>query len=147
MNSIVQTPSNPQVTNPFHKVAECLYRHVSSDIYYALVKRGGKQFRQSLKTTDRQLANVRLKAYRDKVGRLSQSKHVNQITFCEIADRWLATASPGLKPSSARRKKTSVAQLKKFFGSKIVRNLAIRDCEDWNIKRTDTAAASTFNNE
>ena len=45
----------------FHKVAENLYRLESSGGYYALVKRGGKQFRRSLKTKDRKLADRRLK--------------------------------------------------------------------------------------
>ena len=41
----------------FHKVAENLYRLESSGGYYALVKKGGKQFRRSLKTKDRKLAD------------------------------------------------------------------------------------------
>ena len=46
--------NKPEAT--FQKVAECLYRHQSSDIYYALVKRSGKQYRRSLQTKDRKLA-------------------------------------------------------------------------------------------
>jgi hypothetical protein len=34
----------------FHRVAENLYRLESSGGYYALIKRGDKQFRRSLKT-------------------------------------------------------------------------------------------------
>jgi len=34
----------------FHKVAENLYRLESSGGYYALIKKGDKQFRRSLKT-------------------------------------------------------------------------------------------------
>jgi hypothetical protein len=45
----------------FHKVAENLYRLESSGGYYALVKMGGKQFRRSLRTKDRKLADRRLK--------------------------------------------------------------------------------------
>ena len=41
----------------FCKVAENLYRRTATDIYYALLKRGGKQFRRSLKTPDRPWAN------------------------------------------------------------------------------------------
>ena len=44
----------------FHKVAENLYRLESSGGYYALIKRAGKQFRRSLKTKDRKLAERRL---------------------------------------------------------------------------------------
>jgi hypothetical protein len=43
-----------------------LYRLESSDGYYALLKRGGKQFRRSLKTKDRKLADRRLNELRDK---------------------------------------------------------------------------------
>jgi len=35
----------------FHKVAENLYRLESSGGYYALIKKSGKQFRRSLKTS------------------------------------------------------------------------------------------------
>ena len=52
----------------FHKVAENLYRFESSDGYYALLKRGGKQFRRSLKTKDRKLADRRLNDLRTKIG-------------------------------------------------------------------------------
>jgi len=34
----------------FVKVVGCLYRYQSTGSYYALVKRGGKQFRKSLNT-------------------------------------------------------------------------------------------------
>ena len=40
----------------FHKIAENLYRLESSGEYYALVKKGGKQFRRSLRIRDRKLA-------------------------------------------------------------------------------------------
>jgi hypothetical protein len=55
----------------FIKVAECLYRHKSSEIYYGLVKRSGKQFRRSLKTNDRKLAERKLANFRVKVSRLT----------------------------------------------------------------------------
>jgi hypothetical protein len=41
----------------FHRVAENLYRLETSGWYYALLKRGDKQFRPSLQTTDRKLAD------------------------------------------------------------------------------------------
>ena len=62
-------PNTSQLT--FTKVAECLYRNESSGIYYALVKRHSKQFRRSLKTSDRQLANRRLAEFRNRVTRLA----------------------------------------------------------------------------
>src|SRR5438874_10516373 len=52
--------TEPAVQSVFHKVAENLYRLESSGGYYALIKRAGKQFRRSLKTKDRKLAERRL---------------------------------------------------------------------------------------
>ena len=45
-------------TGAFLKVGENLYRRKATRVYYALVKRGRKQFRRSLKTTDRKLAEI-----------------------------------------------------------------------------------------
>ena len=39
----------PQGARPFRKVGENLYRLKTSGTYYALLKRGGKQIRKSLK--------------------------------------------------------------------------------------------------
>ncbi|WP_157693844.1 hypothetical protein [Opitutus sp. GAS368] len=58
----------------FHRVAENLYRLENTGGYYALVKRGDKQFRRSLKTKDRKLAERRLDEYRAQVGNLTISE-------------------------------------------------------------------------
>jgi hypothetical protein len=47
------------------------------DGYYALLKRGGKQFRRSLKTKDRKLADRRLNDLRAKIGCLKISPTQN----------------------------------------------------------------------
>ena len=52
---------SPQKSPGYTLVAECLYRNDASGIYYALIKRGGKQIRRSLKTSDRKLAERKLK--------------------------------------------------------------------------------------
>jgi integrase len=131
----------------FRKVAECLYRHESSGTYYGLVKRGGKQFRRSLKTDDRQLASRRLADLRAKVGKLTNVTSARRITFAELADRWFGTVRGGLKPSSARRIETCIAQLKPFFANTSIRNISRATCDDWVTKRGDEISASTFNKE
>jgi hypothetical protein len=55
----------------FKNVGENLYRHAPSGNYYALLRRGGKQFRRSLKTDDRALANRRLSDLRKKIANLT----------------------------------------------------------------------------
>ena len=54
----------------FHRVAENLYRLETSGGYYALLKRGDKQFRRSLKTKDRKLADRCLIELRAQVGKV-----------------------------------------------------------------------------
>ena len=131
----------------FQKVAECLYRHTGSSIYYGLVKRGGKQIRKSFKTTDRKIAERHLATFREKVARLSRVEGIGKIKFEELAKRWLETISYALKPSSLRRRETSIGQLNKHFGSVPVRNITTSTCDEWIAKRAETRSASTFNNE
>ena len=57
----------------FHKVGQNLYRLESSSGYYGPFKRGGKQIRWSLKTTDAALARRRLTVVREKIARLNQT--------------------------------------------------------------------------
>jgi hypothetical protein len=54
------------------------------DNYYALLKRGGKQFRRSLKTADRALASRRLADLRRLVANLTVSDEKNS-TFDDVA--------------------------------------------------------------
>ena len=70
----------------FHRVAENLYRLATSGGYYALVKRGDKQFRRSLKTKDRKLAERRLADFRTQVGSLRINED-GRLSFEEVAQR------------------------------------------------------------
>ena len=143
------TPSSQKPSEPepeFVRVAECLYRNRSSGTYYGLVKRSGKQYRQSLKTKDRKMAERKLRRFREKASRLTSTGPRSRILFAELAKQWLERSKPGLKPSSHRRREVSVTQLNKHFGKLVVRNLTARDCDEWVVKRADRSA-STFNNE
>lgn len=51
----------------FHLVAPNLYRLGEKGKYYALLKRGNKQFRRSLRTKSRKLADRRLSELRAQV--------------------------------------------------------------------------------
>lgn len=141
-----KTESEP-MSGAFQKVAECLYRHMSSGKYYGLVKRSGKQYRRSLKTTDRKLAERFIGEFRQKIDRLDHTKARSNITFAECAKLWLATVVPQLKASSALRRETSVGQILPYLGSITVRNLTANTCESWAGKRGPGVAASTYNNE
>lgn len=145
MKSSLSAPPQIQASARFRKVAECLYRHESSGTYYALVKRSGKQFRRSLKTTDRKLAGRRLSELREKVGRVKEIKGVARATFAELADRWYAMTRATLKESSATRRLDHIKHLKSHFGQTPVRSITARACEDWVIIGSGGVAASTYN--
>ncbi|WP_269537366.1 tyrosine-type recombinase/integrase [Cerasicoccus fimbriatus] len=129
------------------KVAECLYRHETSGSYYALVKNNGKQIRRSLKTKDLKLAKRRLGQFRKDVSRLDLTDGKSKISFAELAEKWRATITAHLKPSSTRRRETSINQLNRYFGKDTIRSITRNDCDAWVQKRSPKIAASTFNNE
>lgn len=140
-------PEAPESEPLFAKVAECLYRNRSSGTYFALVKQKGKQIRKSLKTTDRKLAERRLREFREKVGLLTASPAERKVPFESLASRWLEIHNPALKPSSADRNRRCVKELNKFFGALPVSDISKSLCEDWMAKRGDGIAASTFNKD
>jgi integrase len=73
----------------FQKVAECLYRYSRNGVYYARIKRRGKESKRSLRTTDRALAQRRLRDLRDEQRQIDPSR--GSLTLAQLCDRWLAT--------------------------------------------------------
>src|SRR5437867_3857676 len=66
----------------FRKVAEHLYRYSANKIYYAVFKVRGKRIWNSLETTDRELANRKLKEELGKRGKLDH--RVGRMTLAEL---------------------------------------------------------------
>ena len=140
------TPETPATKPVFHKVGQNLYRLESSGKYYALLKRGGKQIRKSLKTDDKALAMRRLGELREKVTRLNQTKGAGKLTFQELGKRWLANQI-GLKPASISRLDICLKGLAPVFGDVPVRNITSRHCEDWIARRGKEISASSYKHE
>ena len=105
----------------FHKVGENLYRLESTGGYYALLKRGDKQFRRSLKTKDRKLAERRLADLRAKIDNLSLTVD-GKVAFSELAAKWLESVQHTIKPSTFKRMQGCVKNLIPFFSGITVRN-------------------------
>ena len=127
------------------KVAECLYLNESSGTYFALVKRGGKQIRRSLKTQDRKLAERRLKEFRIQAGNLSKDPSDRRLKFGPLADRWFTAATVGNKPSTEKRTGDCVRNLKQAFGESSVASINRIQCENWAAMRSKEISARTFN--
>jgi integrase len=131
----------------FHKVAQNLYRLASSGTYYALFKRGGKQIRRSLKTTDSALARRRLNELGDKVARLNQTKVAGKITFAGLAERWLANHRVHLKEKSVSRLDTCLKGLTPYFGHVAIRNIGSQHCEAWLTGRGKKISPASYKHE
>ncbi len=130
----------------FHRVAENLYRLEMTGGYYALLKRGNKQFRRSLKTKDRKLAERRLTELRAQVGNLTITEDA-RLSFDDVAKRWMDTTKHTLKASSITRRETCIANLSSFFKGVSIRNVQAVHCERWLTERGSKIAPQTLAHE
>jgi integrase len=130
----------------FKKVGPNLYRDPVGR-YYLLVKRGGKQFRRSLKTTDAALAKRRLREFQTRAGRLTTDGTNSSIRFNELAERWLVAKRPDLKASSAGRRETALKALAPYFNGRLVRAIGAKEVEAWKINRGPSISPRTWNIE
>ena len=128
----------------FKKVGPNLYRD-SVGRYYLLVKKSGKQFRRSLKTTDPALAKRRLREFLERAGQLSADGTNSSIRFEDLAQRWLAIKKAELKASSAYRRSSVVKQLMPFFKGRLVRAIGASEFEAWKIHRGAKLSARSWN--
>ena len=124
-----------------------MYRNESSGSYYAWVKKSGKQIKKSLKTKDLALAKRRLREFYGLIDQADPNRRKLRLNFDQVAENWLFTLKPHLKPMSYRRRETSINALRPYFGGVGVRSISRRNCEEWANKRAVQRAASTFNNE
>lgn len=130
----------------WHRVGENLWRLGESGRYYAFLKQGDKQFRRSLKTTDRKLAERRLAELRSQVETLKTGPETRQ-TFQEVAQRWMDVTAHTLKASSAVRRDLCIRSLLPYFGDLPIRNIQAHHCERWLTERGKHLAPMTMNRE
>jgi len=128
----------------FKNVGPNLYRDPAGR-YYLLVKKSGKQFRRSLKTTDPQLAKRRLREFLDRAGQLAKDGADSSIRFDEVAQRWLASKTAELKASSAYRRASVLKQVTPFFTGRLMRAIGAREIEAWKIKRGSKLSPRSWN--
>lgn len=140
-----QAKTNQNGQQVLKRVGECLYRSLDSNIYYAILKQGGRQVKRSLKTADEKLAKRRLVELKEKVERLS-GKSGGAISFAEIAQQWLDRTCATLKPMSRKRREVAIKALKPHFQTS-VRTVAKSHIEIWAAKRSKQVAPRSFNME
>ena len=110
------------------------------------MKRAGKQFRRSLKTKDRKLAERRLGDLKVKIGapRIRDDADLN---FEQVAKYWNAATKYTIASGTLARRNSCIKNLSKFFKEASVRNIEVRDCEQWAATRGSKVAAQTFAHE
>jgi integrase len=91
------------------RVGESLYRYSSNRVYYARLKKDGKEIKRSLRTTDPALARRNLAALRDELRQIDRSQ--GRMTLAELADRYLGTIQHQ-KPKTVERKTFIVGRTK-----------------------------------
>ena len=136
-------PATESRRTAFQKVGLNLYRLESTGGYYALLKKADKQFRRSLRTKDRRLAERRLAELRDKVGNLTTSDEA-RVSFEDLANRWLELCRPSLKPKSFSRRECCLKGIAPFFVGTLARNITPTQCENWQKQRGAKLSASSF---
>jgi len=128
------------------RVGHCLYRSAKSKIYYAILKRTGKQIKRSLRTTDNALAKRRLLDFQEKAARLTTGER-GRISFADLSKQWLEVQAGSMKQSSYFRLVGVVKKLNEYFGNTLVRGITKGQVEKWATKRSQELAARTFNYE
>lgn len=80
-----------KVVGAFEKVdgLECLYRYTANGTYYARIKTHGKEFRRSLRTSDRALAKRKLADLQREVSRIDPGG--GRVSVASLAEKYLAT--------------------------------------------------------
>jgi integrase len=146
MKMNAQNTTKPAEQPVFRKVAENLYRLESSGGYYALIKKAGKQFRRSLKTKDRKLADRRLKELKGQIGCLTLTDDA-KLGFEAVATRWLESIKHTLAPGTIEQREIRIKNLAPFFNGVPLRNITPFQCEQWAVKRGAKLATQTFVHE
>jgi integrase len=141
-----KTTNNTENKHALQCVGECLYRSQKSKRYYAIIKRGGRQIKRSLKTTDYALAKRMLAEFQKQAAGLSHGAD-GKMSFTALAMRWHTITSASLKPSSQLRQKGVAKKLAEHFGNIPARNVTKHMTEDWAEARSKQVTPRTLNYE
>jgi integrase len=163
MTANTQEPSE-KAQATFVKVAQNLYRNDSSQTYYGLTKRDGKQFRTALRMTDgtpikdRGLAERALQKWLREIENIAPDhsdelfatvaiENKKEVLVGGLAKRWLEIQRPNLKPGCLRRYDQHIRGLAPFFQKVPVLKISAIHCENWLTERASKLAKLTFKHE
>lgn len=111
--------------------------------YWARAQRGGHEFRESLKTTDRRMAESRYRDWIERLGAKAWGDRPRRL-FIEAIHRFVTDHLSIIKPSSQKRYSISLHWLGQHFEGKFLDQVTrdqLADFESW--RRASGAAAPT----
>lgn len=119
-----------------------LYRR--GNVYWGRAQRSGKEFRRSLGTSDRGVAERR---FRDWLGDLDAIKWGERPrrSFEETAQRFIAEHLTSIKPMAAKRYGVSLKQLVRLFAGSTIEKIGSAELSAFEtLRRTDGVTASSI---
>lgn len=145
-----QQEGAPGGTPKLRKVASNLFRLEPYGTYYGQTRRNGKLIRESLKTSDYELAKRKLRDFLDRVAKMTPG--LGKLTFAQLLTRWreMEFEPKDLKPWSRRYRELCIEGLKREWPAlwdKPVRRITKADCAAWFTCRRDKISAQLLNNE
>ena len=129
----------------FEKVAECLYRYTTNGTYYARVQKDSKEFRRSLKTTDRAVAKRKLADFQREVGRTLPG--ANRMTVAQLCDAYLKTQQH-LEAKTREGKDSVIRRIKDTWpegSNQVIERVRPSHVEGWLSAQGAERSASSLN--
>jgi integrase len=140
----MRKPSKPpESESEWKKIGPCLYRYATNGVYYGLAKRKGKQNRQSLRTTDLNLARRRLREFLD--GLETKNPDLGRITLEDFRPRYYETLSG--EDSTIYKHKLAIDTMIANWPAqspRVLDRIRLPDCEAW-LATMNHLAPSTLN--
>jgi len=135
------------------QVATNLYKSDRTGLYYGLIKKGGRQYKESFRTDKLLLARRRLEDFRHKIDRL-KSMDAKKLSFSEyndngeliggVAKDWIDFVGTQIEPSTKDRYLGSIKQLHRFFRGLTVAAIDRQKVEKWAECRSAERSIRTF---
>lgn len=119
-----------------------LYRR--GKIYWARAQRGNREHRRSLQTSDRAIAEKRLRQWLGDLEAVAWGDKPRR-TFMEVTERFIREHLTTLKPGGAKRYGVSLKSLSMHFGGKTLDQITSAELSAFETKRrTEGVTASTI---
>src|SRR5581483_4043853 len=103
-------------------------------VYWARAQRSGKEFRRSLGTADRSVAERRLRAWLGDLDAIKWGERPRR-TFEETAKRFIDEHLTTLKPSAAKRYGVSLKQLVRTFAGTTIEKIGTAELSEFETRR------------